>query len=804
MNISGNFIGSSSTDEPLPIATIYEDNKTVEIFEGYTNTTPDAYIFIRPHDISTQYEKLRGIVVNQIVLAEPLKKVSESVIEIAARMANICRGLFAALAWPKKEVTTVRQNTWRELSLESVRVGCNVYLQENLTDGNEGLKKSQMQALAGITKQASNFFYDFCKFPERLQQRNPSEIHEPIRLLIGNFLRKKFPEEKELHLHFDLICQNFFQGFLTDFLTPEVMTKILLNFVFPYGGDAGEEENIDAEVKFICREYESECDELGGALLECIDILLSSAKNRLIDNSSGMDRLKHKMTKGIAGFGVEVLKKFKKNIGGFIFATINSTLRTEGSKVLEIAELWIKSKEEAKEGVLDEATLREKLDESLRKDFTRLIKYVISDKEGENKVIKNQAEKIILEITPIILDLIWNRKAMPIAHLICFYIPQAPALQVPPILPQNVLEAIRPRLETQRIEGLVIQFVQDYLLTKQPEKASNINHADWDAFLMSSIKIGIRRVFQEKRAAPARQVSDENTLQLGFIFAAVNRFFSDSIEKQHQFNMTDHEIEKPLVDFLKGLAEMKVPQKTEVQDEVVKVLLGLVNSSIETLLNPVVISNLILKIKLVEDSESEEKLDDDMGFVEIGVVENVDQKVDAGFDAVGLEAVRLLRTIFMLGNEKETLSLVDAGIAGLVRTQREMIGSKIAQAIHAAAISNDTALIDIIESVLWQKHEGKSSEPIFYKGWKTDEKELKRGLENWITSELLPFISNAVLSQELGYGSFIDNKLKSVVEKKLKSIVSQVTQKLFKLIWHHDNKAIRVLILHYLLPIIKR
>jgi hypothetical protein len=768
------------TDETLPVVKMFKEHEELVITDDYSSNThsPPKIVNIPvplTGDIGKLYIQQKSNT-GQMLIISPRTNVSDGTQKSATRIAKIVRDLIATLAWPGHDAMSERAKGRREIALASLRLGCNVYLQGALKDDVSGLDQSQMQMIAGITKQASLFFSDFCNHADVLRKRDSMTIHEPIRSLLARVLQEQFPNESELHLQLDFMFQNFFQGCLTDLITPQVITNILLSVVFPYGGEVAEDQNIDAEIDKICKGHEKECDELGESLISCVKILLVAAKKKLIAETSGAVWLKHKATKGLVEFGVDFLSKFKRKIGGYLFATINVTLRTEGSKVLEIIELWIKKKGEKKQEVVDEKALQEKLELSLRKDFSRFIKYVISDKDSECKLYKDQAEKIINEITPILIRLIWDKEARPLAHLLCFYIPKAPAL-----LPEKktFVEISKAKLSSQdaRIERLAIKFVQDYLLVK--ELATFNNHeSNWNAFLMSSIKIAIRKFFNGKTDLPTPNESHVNAQELGFVLAAINSFFTESILRKHHFSLNKEQIESSLIELVEYIARLKFPENPQVQKDVVRVSADMVNSFIDTLLSPVVISNLILKIKLDHLSINNSHA---------GAQEEL-----RGFEPLGIEVVRLLRTLLTLGTTDETLHKVDAMIAGIVRTQSSKIGSLIAQAVHAAAVSNSTAMTDLLENILWSKSEGK---PILYEGWKENKEQLEVDFTIWIDTQLLPFITKAVADQ----GKIV----RYLFEDKLRSIASIVTKKIFSLIWHPENKALRVLILNHLLPVLK-
>jgi hypothetical protein len=338
---------------------------------------------------------------------------------------------------------------------------------------------------------------------------------------------------------------------------------------------------------------------------------------------------------------------------------------------------------------------------------------------------------------------------------------------------EQSLDVLAPPTITQRKENFVILFVQDYLLTRKLETPLDIKQENWKAILMCSIKIGVRRFFAAREEALATNAIHENILQLGNVFSAINSFLRESIEKKHTFNMTPEKIEISLINLMKSILKVKYPGKEALQLEVMTVVRELVNKTIDTIFCPIFISNLILKIKLDKNLiKGPEKEGKDL----------------TGYDAVGLEAVRLLRTILSLGHKDDSLGWIDSIVASVAHKHKEMIGSKIAQAVHAAALSNDTVIMDVLEKLLWN-----SSEPIFFEGWIEDEGKLQEALMKWLENELLPFVSEAISSQ--GYwGS-------SMIESKLRSIIKTVAEKFFHLLWHKDNKAIKVLLLQYLLPI---
>ncbi len=755
----------------------------IQIFDDYSPFNKEIPLVIT--DIGVVYDLQRvslplGLVQVSQVSVPKIVKIN------AERISLIARDLIGLFAWPDRVDLPKQQKIWRELSLETVRLGCNMQLQEKLTDGEAGLEGSQMKLLVEMIKKGSQFLTVYCKTPEVLSKRKPEEIHMPIRLVIEKLLKRLFPNENELQLHLNGLCHPLLDGCISDLVTPEVITKILLNLEFDYGGedDGSENGKVKAEMRSIWQKNEKECIELGNALLDCVDVLISEAKERLKKNTTGIlgffESGKHQITKIIVNVSTKILRKFNKYIGGYLFAMINIAMRSEGSKVLNIIELWIK-RAGTKQDENKDTDLRQKLELAIRNDFPRVIKYVIDEKDGESEFSKDQAGKIIEEIAPILVEMIWDQKTHAIANFLFYYAPQALVLDEKPQENLKDSSIYLNSKETQKLEFLVIQFVQDYLLPKDEGNNLDANPVNWNAMLMCSIKVGIRKAFSGRQnVTPSPETVHESTMRLGYVFAAMNRFFRDSITRKHTFDLDDKQIEKSLVDLLCYFVQVKYPGKTEIQKEIINLSKNLINNFIDTVFNPVVISNLILKIKLKSlvipqvPAEGEERL---------------------SYEAVGLEAVRLLRTILSLGHEDDSLGWLDAIVASGARKHRMTIGSKIAQAIHEAAQSNDTALMDMLEIVLWRKKENKTNEPIFFEGWIEDKDELQKALKLWLENELLPFISESVSSQGFLMSWFI--------EAELKSKVKIVTEKLFKLIWHEENKAIRVLILQYLLPIIK-
>lgn len=763
------------------------DVTTTKFFNDYTvndDYTPQEDAIPIPtvlhwDDIGAHYYSIqrKSKLEKLVVIEVPSVQLSPSVKATAARLSAIAKNLISLLAWIDKPDMSLNLRAWRVLSIESVGVGCNAIMQETLTDSQKGLDRSQMKLISGMTKQAAACFKEYYTL-ESFSKRKLTEMHQTLRILIERFLRKKFPNETELFMQFDVLCQAFFDMFISEVITPSLITKILLNLEFPYGAQGKEEEG-KIEFNKLCQEYEKECLELGDALIDCVDTMLNTAKDRLIDEAKGIFKVKHVFNKGVVNIGTGFLKSFSKYIGGYIFATVNAALRSDESKVLQIIEMWIQRAGAPKEEV-DEKTLRAKLDATIRTDLTRLVKFVISEDEKEKKGIKDQAGKIIQELAPLLVELVWDTESRPIAQLLCHYLPVAPLQQFFPSTTKDSLVVVRPTTIAQRCEAFIINFVKDYLLSQNPEVPLDKMQQNWEAIFMCSVKIGVRKAFAAKEEAKAKNNTEEQIMQLGLVLAAINAFLTKSIEKKHTFNMSCDEIEKELVDFLNSLVQSKYPGKAELQQEVVKVTRGLISKSIDTIFDPFFISNLILKIKL------------DKSLIQGPQTQGQDLK---GYDAVGLEAVRLLRTILSLGHKDDVLGLLDKLIAGVARQHKEMIGSKIAQAIHAAAQSNDLAMMDMLEKLLWTKGQDNQCKPIFFDGWIEDKQQLQAALMKWLEDQLLPFVSEAISSQGI-WGS-------SVIESKLRSIIRQVAEKLFKLLWHEENKAIRMLLIRYLLPIFK-
>ncbi len=732
-------------------------------------------IEIEIKDISADYLGRRMAFINTGQVKKSVEVVvAEQLPSIPTRIASFIRNFTDYFVWPSKPEMGERQKAMREISLKSVKVGCEASF-FSITDGGlPGLDKTGMQTISGVTNKIASFFTAYYKEPNPFINRKSPKIHEPSRMWIGAKLEELYSDEIELHIHTEALCGVFFDRCLEDFFTPENFTNALCGFIFNYSENKKNVKSESIDPSIYAKKHPNECDELGAAIFSCVDTLRKA---------SNMGMLK----KGILAAGTFFGSSFKRSVGAFIFATFDATLKSEGSSILDMMEMWLKEMEKPKEKV-DEKGLREKLHKTILKDMSRFVKYAIDQTENENesKNIKKFVETTIAEIAPMIVNLVWDKTTNPIAQLLLY---EVPSYFVRPNKPKSEdIKSIKPLSYDgfQKFGALLTNSLQDYLLTP----CLGPSMSKWEPILICLIKEGIRKGMAAIPIASSPNASHENTLQLGYLFAAFNAFLQKAIKNNYHFyinNDKDAEIrtrarlkeiefiERPMKMFLFELIQKNFREK-RIQSEGTDVLLGLVNTCIKIIVDPVLITNLILKNKL-----SKQK------FPEVKVAgEDI-----PGYTAVGHEAVRLLRTILAIGNKNDTMSNLDILIAAIANTICEGIGSKLAQGIRGAAASNDCAFINIIENMLWGMNEEKKSEAIFFKDWIDDKMDLQRALKDWIENELKPFILLAI--KDVPGISWMSGKLLTQIP--------MLTEKMFKILWDEDNIAIRVLIIQYLLPI---
>jgi hypothetical protein len=732
-----------------------------------------------PLDFGEDFEYKRSRIYRNSIIAIPSVKLSECVRRRAFRMATVTRDLVKTLLDGTQEEHSLESHKWKQLSIETIWVGCNAFFQTSLSDDKTGLSQEHMKLVSGIAKQSADFLTHFCKSRKIFTAQRSEVVRKPVYDLLEWVLEKVFPQDDEARLHLASLSHPFIEMLFSEYLTPECITKILLSIEFPYTKTEEVLEEDKNELKVIKEKYNRECTVLGDAILDCVDVLLGEGREREVKVQEGFDKVlsfaKQVGTKIVTSVG---LKPFNTSIGAFVYASINAALRSEQSKVLEIIEASVmrKVKEES-----NPVTLKKSLAEAIPRDLVRVVNFVIEDELKGKDLTKKIVEeinpgKIIQMITPILVELIWD-ESRPISQLLCKYIPSAILPILPPIkLQDKKKESVSRGVASPKIIHLALKFAQDYLL---PQQRAMVNKINTHALFLCFFKTGLKKTLEDLDNDSSPYVAHENTVLLGYITSATNKFLTKAIEKKFIFDENPEEMNEPLVLMLRKVAQMKYLADAEAQENAVKVGVNLLNKTVDTLLSPVLLSNLILKINLQVPLSS--KTSPEEG--------NFTQ-----YASVGLEVVRFLRTLMMLGNKTGELGWFDKLIAGGARLYRGVIGAKLAEAIHKAARANSDAMIEMVEGFLW-KSDGQQSQPILYEGWILEETQLQKRLYEWFEQQLLPFISKTISAK--GYGETINK----IIESSLRPSLSLIAERFVKLLWHKDNKAIKIYIFHYLLPI---
>lgn len=761
--------------------TIFDSFKELTYIEDYC---PGGGVIIPviPADFAEAFEAMASESKKQIVVIPAGAPISEKHRKRASRVAAIVRELLHAVIDLPGEPPETISFRFKSLSIESISIGSYSFLMQKSSDDSAGLSRDRMRQIAALTAETAHFLKDFCRCPTSFSSQNQEEARKPLEDLLKKFVKSLLPLDKEARIEIHHLTALALDLLLRDIVTPAFITRILLSLEFPYGGGAQEEGCGAQELKKIGKEFPQESENLGEAILDCIDILLENAWERETRAQEGLDKVASLFKKTGTKVGTFALRAFKKSIGVYVFASINAALRSETSTAMSIIELALKNRKAVQ--VIEEKDLKAKLQAAIPAQLTKVVFYLINDEVRQMKSGGDKAkavlevanlEKLIGMVSPLLVELVWDR-SFPLSHLISGYLPKAilPHLSAPKTADPK--EKVKDNGGSRRIVSLALRFATDYLFPQiEPVNAK----VDFRQVFLGFFKITLRKALEGPKSAPSRFAEIERIRTLGFLITAANRFLASAIERRFVFSESRNEIERPLKSLAGMIAKLKYPQDQGAQELAAALGIEAVNITIDKLLNPILLCNLILKVKLDYTEKSPAALEETF----------IPQ-----YDSLGLEAVRLLRTLMRLGNNHGKLGWFDQMIAFGARRFRSLIGSQIALGLRTAAKSNEGSLLDLIEKFLWRP-EGKQLEPVLFEGWETTKEALSLKFEKWIHGELFPFLSKVLAQQELG------GTMTSMIESNLRPSLKLIATRIFNLLWLEDNKALRIFIFHYLLVI---